>query len=105
MKSHTHTAIVFALLILMVFLLTSCLPGTTTQNQNTPAGFLMGIWHGWIAPISLIAGLFNPEISIYEPVNTGWWYDFGFYMAIISGFGGLSLARKGGGRKSSSHTS
>jgi hypothetical protein len=26
--------------------------------------------------------------------NTGWWYDFGFYMAIISGFGGLSLNRK-----------
>jgi len=102
MKSHTHTAIVFALLILMVFLLTSCLPGTIAQNQDKPAGFLMGIWHGWIAPISLIASLFNPEIRIYEPVNTGWWYDFGFYMAIISGFGGLSLARKSGGRKSDS---
>ena len=23
-----------------------------------------------------------------------WWYDFGFYIAIISGFGGLSLFRR-----------
>ncbi len=25
---------------------------------------------------------------------TGWWYDLGFYIAVISGFGGLSLSRK-----------
>jgi len=31
---------------------------------------------------------------VYETTNTGWWYDFGFYTAIISGFGGLSLVRK-----------
>jgi hypothetical protein len=42
----------------------------------------------------LVAKLFKPEISIYEVNNTGWWYDLGFYMAIISGFGGLSLARR-----------
>jgi hypothetical protein len=27
-------------------------------------------------------------------MNSGFWYDFGYYMAIISGFGGLSLYRK-----------
>ncbi|MEW6653145.1 MAG: hypothetical protein AB1394_06705, partial [Bacteroidota bacterium] len=58
------------------------------------AGFFTGVWHGWIAPISLIMGLFNPEIRVYEINNTGWWYDFGFYIAIISGFGGISLFRK-----------
>jgi len=26
--------------------------------------------------------------------NSGWWYDLGFYMAIISGFGGIALSRK-----------
>ena len=40
-----------------------------------------------IAPLSLIMGFFNPDIGIYETHNTGWWYDFGYYMAIISGFG------------------
>jgi len=80
--------------ILATFILTSCMPGSGANNIDEPAGFFMGIWHGWIAPISLIMGLFNPEIRIYEIQNTGWWYDFGFYMAIISGFGGLSFFRK-----------
>jgi len=26
--------------------------------------------------------------------NTGWWYDFGFYLAIVGGWGSLSLVRK-----------
>ena len=50
--------------------------------------------HGWVAPFSLVFGIFRKGIRIYEAVNTGWWYDFGFYIAIISGFGGLSLVRK-----------
>lgn len=78
----------------LLLLLSSCMPGTQAMQERAPAGFFMGIWHGWIAPISLIGRLFNPAIRIYETQNTGWWYDFGYYMAIISGFGGLSLARK-----------
>lgn len=76
------------------FLLIGCFPGGGSSMPDDPAGFFSGIWHGWIAPISLIYGLFNDSISVYEIHNTGWWYDFGFYMAIISGFGGLSLFRK-----------
>lgn len=56
--------------------------------------FFMGIWHGWIAPISLITGLFDKGIRVYEINNTGWAYDFGFYISIIGGFGGLSFFRK-----------
>ncbi len=47
-----------------------------------------------MAPISLIASIFNKDINIYAASNTGWPYDFGFYIAVISGFGGLSLFRK-----------
>ncbi|MDP4093011.1 MAG: hypothetical protein Q8920_06580 [Bacillota bacterium] len=79
---------------LFIFLLTGCVPGDGTYIASKPAGFFSGVWHGWVAPISLIIGLFNHNIRIYEAVNTGWWYDFGFYAAIISGFGGLSLIRK-----------
>jgi len=64
-------------------------------GPDQPAGFFSGVWHGWLAPLSLIAGFFQPSIRVYEIDNTGWWYDFGFYMAIISGFGGLSLVRRG----------
>jgi hypothetical protein len=74
--------------------LSGCVPGDGTYEFGDPAGFFWGVWHGWIAPVSLIWGFFNPEIRIYEVNNTGWWYDFGYYMAIISGFGGLSLIRR-----------
>ncbi len=82
----------FIIFISIVF--TSCLPGGGSYNPAEPAGFFSGIWHGWIAPFSLILSLFNKSISIYEINNTGWWYDFGFYISIISGFGGIQLARK-----------
>lgn len=87
--------IMLSLLIVVISIfLTGCMPGDGSYTHDDPAGFLSGIWHGWIAPLSLIRSIFNPSIRIYEPINTGWWYDFGFYMAIISGFGGLSLSRK-----------
>jgi hypothetical protein len=82
------------LILSFTFILTGCMPGDGTYTINKPAGFFWGIWHGWIAPISLIVGLFKDNITIYETTNTGWWYDFGFYIAVISGFGGLSLSRK-----------
>ena len=85
---------ILLLLLTLVFLLSGCMPGDGSYVDNNYANFLSGIWHGWIAPISLIRGLFNDSIRVYEAYNTGWWYDFGFYMAIISGFGGLSLRRK-----------
>jgi len=70
------------------------MPGSGHSTVDSPAGFFTGVWHGWIAPISLIWSIFDSSISIYETFNTGWWYDFGFYIAIIGGFGGASLVRK-----------
>jgi hypothetical protein len=89
-------------LMFMIFAVTvsGCFPGGGSSSASEPAGFFMGIWHGWIAPVSLIAGLFKDGIRIYEPFNTGWWYDFGFYIAVIAGFGGLALFRKSKGNAS-----
>ena len=86
----------FLLLIITVsaILLTGCVPGDGSYNISKSAGFFSGIWHGWIAPVSLLVSFFDRNISIYETFNKGWWYDFGYYMAIISGFGGISLFRK-----------
>jgi hypothetical protein len=91
--------VICILAILIALTLSGCMPGNERYTPDKPAGFLWGIWHGWIAPISLIGGLFNKSIRVYEAVNTGWWYDFGFYAAIISGFGGLSLTRKKNSKK------
>jgi hypothetical protein len=94
MKHH-----VLLLSIVLSMLLCGCFPGGGTSSPNEPAGFFMGVWHGWIAPLSLIVGIFKDGISIYEPHNTGWWYDFGFYISIIAGFGGIALSRKHKHRK------
>lgn len=55
-----------AMLVMVMTLLSGCIPGDGANNAEHTAGFFMGIWHGWIAPISLILGIFNPEIRLYE---------------------------------------
>lgn len=81
------------LVLALAFLLLACVPGDGSASSSRPAGFFSGIWHGWIAPVTLLIGLFNRRIGIYEVANSGWWYDLGYYMAVISGFGGLALIR------------
>lgn len=93
-KNNKKRLLLLALLLLLLISLSACAPGDGKATADNPVGFFWGIWHGWIAPVSLIIGLFNRDIRIYETLNTGWWYDFGFYMAIISGFGGISLVRR-----------
>ena len=85
--------IICATIALLLFV-TSCVPGSGSNSPTNPAGFFKGIWHGWVAPVSLIWGLFESNIRIYEVNNTGWLYDLGFYISIISGFGGISFFRK-----------
>jgi hypothetical protein len=79
---------------LLLTLLAGCFPGGGSHSPTDPAGFFTGVWHGWIAPLSLILGIFDCDIRVYEAHNTGWWYDFGFYIAIIAGFGGIALTRR-----------
>jgi hypothetical protein len=91
MKKKLLLAFLFVFIIIFI---SGCFPGTERFKSGTTAGFFTGVWHGWIAPISLIVGLFKDNVRIYELNNTGWWYDFGFYIAIISGFGSVALKRK-----------
>lgn len=92
MKSQKlQTAILFIVLALIA---AGCMPGEGHNHAKNLAGFFTGVWHGWIAPFSLVLGLFDPQVRVYEINNSGWWYDFGFYIAIIGGFGGASLFRK-----------
>ena len=85
--------IICVVLVLLCVCLTSCMPGDGANSLFRPAGFFTGIWHGWIAPVSLVFSIFNRNIAIYEVFNTGFLYDLGYYGAIIGGFGGLSYAR------------
>lgn len=86
--------LILAVLFVLIISLTSCVPGGGQYNQKHQAGFFTGIWHGWIAPVSLVWGLFDNRVRVYEINNNGWWYDFGFYISIVGGFGGFALTRK-----------
>ena len=99
MTTRLQALIFFGLTLVMI----GCFPGGKSYSPDEPAGFFSGIWHGWIAPLSLVVSLFKHEVRIYEPFNTGWWYDFGFYVAIISGFGGVALTRKGKSKEGGSN--
>lgn len=85
--------LVFLLILSLSFMLFGCMPGDE-EYEKEPATLLSGIWHGWIAPLSLIREIFWHKGRIYEANNIGWGYDLGYYTSIIAGFGTLSLTRR-----------
>ncbi len=84
-SSRHYSFIAFAMIVML--LLTSC---AATQPPVSPEGavpgFWLGLWHGFIAPITFIISLFQ-GLRIYAFPNAGLWYDFGFMLG-ISGFSG-----------------
>jgi hypothetical protein len=44
-------------------------PGDGTYTDANTAGFFSGIWHGWIAPVKIVVGIFKRNIRIYEIMN------------------------------------
>jgi len=82
------------LLSAAAFLLSSCADVTPIQDcVHTKAyGFLGGLWHGFIAPLSFIGSLISDSIAMYAVNNNGGWYDFGFVLGAGILFGGGSRA-------------
>ncbi len=87
-----------AILILAVFtlLFTACADVTNIDACKTtePYGFLGGLWHGIIAPVSFFGSLFMDDVAMYAVNNNGGWYDFGFVLGAGILFGGGSRASK-----------
>lgn len=81
---------IFILLIvvpLMLIIAASCAPDAIDISQCAtaePAGFWLGLWHGWISGVVFFVSLFNDNVAVYEVNNTGGWYDFGFLLGIGS---------------------
>ncbi len=77
------------LIVAVAIIFTSCAPGSENFHEST-AGFLMGLWHGFISLFTFIIGLFVDGVGIYEINNNGGWYNFGFIIGISIFFGGGS---------------
>jgi hypothetical protein len=99
---------------LLVVMLTSCAPGTSVQ-VNTPESTLQlsapgpnpminqgdasgrvaragaGLWHGIIAPITLVISFFNSDVHMYEVHNAGSEYDLGFLIGVVLVFAVIGL--------------
>ena len=57
------------------------LPGAV--DPASEAGFLMGLWHGFIFPVAWFLSLVMPDVAVYAVPNTGGWYDFGYFLGIV----------------------
>jgi hypothetical protein len=53
-----------------------------TDGSSTVASTLLGIWHGVISPITLVASFINPITQMYEVHNDGSKYNFGFLLGV-----------------------
>lgn len=75
-------------LILVLFVMSSCAPGNERFTAESPAGFWAGLWHGFISLVTFIISLFNDKVTIYEISNSGWSYNLGFILGIAVFYGG-----------------
>lgn len=69
-------------------------PGVSGGGES--AGFWLGLWQGFIAPLVFLVSLFNHSLGIYEVNNVGSWYNFGYLVGLSAFFsgGGASARRR-----------
>src|SRR3972149_6179517 len=92
--------ILVPLVVISAVALASCAAGPNAQ-QGAPdpagdvAGFWLGLWHGFIAPVAFVISLFTDNVSVYEIHNNGNWYDFRFVLGagVLFGSGGAGSER------------
>jgi len=96
---------IFGLSATLLILLAGCAPGSSVQvttpdatmqlsapgpnpliNQPDLTGRVAragaGLWHGIIAPATLVVSFFNSDVHMYEVHNAGSEYDLGFFIGI-----------------------
>jgi len=95
----------FVLSAILLVMLAACAPGSSVQvttpnstmqlsapgpnpliNQPDVIGRVAragaGLWHGIIAPVTLVISFFNSDVRMYEVHNTGSEYDLGFLLGV-----------------------
>jgi hypothetical protein len=86
MRKHLVRNLVIGVAALL--LLGACAAGANAESSSSGAGFLLGLWHGIIVPVTFVISLFTDDVNIYEVDNNGNWYDFGFVLGLLMSFGG-----------------
>jgi len=91
--------------LLMLGVLVGCASGPnpykgTASEHGRVAGFWLGLWQGFIAPLVFVVSLFRRDLSIYEVHNNGAWYNFGYLFGLACFFRGSGNRTRGGRVKS-----
>ena len=105
---------ILVLSAMLPVILAACAPGSSVQ-VNTPSSSLQlstpgpnplvnqpdaagriaragaGLWHGIIAPVTLILSFFNSDIQMYEVHNTGSEYNLGYLLGVALVFFGIGM--------------
>jgi hypothetical protein len=78
----------------LLLALSACVAGSGESAHAASGGwlsqFLLGIWHGFIGPVTLIIEIINKlaphvlpwQVRFYESRDTGVAYDVGFYLGL-----------------------
>ncbi len=93
MKQSIKTTGAVALLLA----LSACAAGSAASQHAAAGGdlpqFLLGVWHGIIAPVTIILEVVNRlaphalpwNVHLYESKGAGVAYDVGFYLGLAGG--------------------
>ena len=87
------------LIAVLILAVASCAPSAneavnTASPSGSSAGFLLGLWHGLIIIFTFVVSLFNQSVGVYEVHNTGWPYNLGFVIGVLSAIGGAGAKAK-----------
>ena len=58
----------------------------TADAHDRIAGIWLGVWHGFISPVTLVMSFFNQDVQMYEVHNSGNLYNLGFFLGVASVF-------------------
>lgn len=90
MKSTKFISALLSFVIIVGIFTVFAIPSTTeafvqkyAYSKYDPPGFFSGIWHGLLAPYSLVARWFMDDGAMYAVPNTGWFYDAGFLIGLL----------------------
>ena len=92
-------SIVLIAVLIAVLIMAGCAPGPNSAEKTADAdghtaGFLMGLWHGFISPVTFVISIFSRNVRLYEVHNNGTWYNFGFVLGAGLFLSGGILGRK-----------
>ena len=81
MMLRTRVCIAVLIVLIPIIFVACGFVGSEPISTWDPPGFLYGVWHGLLAPWTLVVRFFLP-IKMYAVPNSGWFYDLGFLIGV-----------------------